>query len=90
MTVLVFKDKTTADTVLKEIAATPFGQVWAWYDPDRAENAIQYAQSTDGRCAVAHPFSEEDGAWLKVYLGGMAGVQVLDALPSDWRDSTVF
>lgn len=82
-TVLVFSNKTDADSYLKEITNTPFGGVWVWYDPDSTDNAISYNQASDGRCAIAHYFSEEDRAWLEIYLEGKA--QVLDELPSDWQ-----
>lgn len=88
MTVIVFSDKTKADAVCNEIAATPYGLVWCWYDPDRPENAVQYAQSADGRCAIVHPFEEQDQAWLEVYLDGMAGVRILNVLPADWQYPT--
>ena len=88
MTVIVFADKTTADAACKEITATPYGSVWCWYDPDQAANAVQYAQSADGRCAIAHRFEEQDRAWLEVYLAGMTGVQVLNSLPTDWQYPT--
>jgi hypothetical protein len=88
-TVIVFQDKATADLILKEIAATPnipegIGPVWVWYDPDSGENAVQYAQSADGRCAISHPWTGIDREWLEAYLDGMDGVQVLDELPGDW------
>lgn len=85
MTVLAFDSKTRADAVLKEVAATPDGGVWVWFDPDSNENIVHYAVGIDGRCATAHHFDEIDRDWLEAYLEGMAGVQVLDALPADWQ-----
>ncbi|MCM1564935.1 MAG: hypothetical protein NC238_03065 [Dehalobacter sp.] len=82
-TVIVFPSKTDADTYLQEVAVTPEGGVWTWYDPDSSNNAIQYNQSTDGRCAVAHNFSESDRAWLEIYLEDKA--QFYNELPSDWQ-----
>lgn len=82
---IVFQDKAKADTLLNEIAVTPFGMVWCWYDPDMETNQIQYVYSSDGRCVVCHNFSEEDRAWLEIYLDGIIGVQITDSLPSDWR-----
>ena len=87
-TVIVFKDKATADLVAKEIAATPFGGVWLWYQPEEDRNEIVYLQGADGRCAMCHPFSESDRAWLEVYLEefiASGDVQILDAVPADWR-----
>jgi len=87
-TVLVFRDKATADVILHEIAVTPFGLVWVWFDPDDpATNRVQYAQGADGRCAIAHPWSEVDRDWLEAYLADWVAsgdVRVLDALPEDW------
>jgi hypothetical protein len=95
-TVIVFQNKSLADTILKEIAATPAieggtGAVWCWYDPDSDANAVQYAQSADGRCAVAHHWSEIDRDWLEAYLAewtAVGTVQILDALPADWQYPT--
>lgn len=81
-TVIVFPNKADADTYLKEVAVTPFAGIWCWYDPDSDVNVIQYNQSSDGRCAIAHIFCEEDRAWLEIYLEGKA--QILNELPSDW------
>lgn len=90
MTVLVFKDKITADTELKEIAATPnieggIGSVWVWHQPDGTANDIQYCTGADGRCAIAHPWSQVERDWLEAWFNGVAGVQILDALPVDWQ-----
>ncbi len=88
MTVIVFATKILADTILREIAATPWGSVWVWYDPDQTTNTVQYNQGADGRCAIAHPFNEMDADWLEAYMDGwlVAGtVQIRDALPEDWQ-----
>ena len=89
MTVIVFPDRATADAVCKEIAATPaieegVGPVFLWFDPDAATNTVQYAQDATGRCAVAHPWSAADRAWLEAYLAAWPSVTVGDALPVDW------
>jgi hypothetical protein len=83
-TCLVFQTKTIADAVSKEIAATPFGAVWTWYDPDGDVNMVQYLVAGDGRCAMLHDFEDLDREWLDIYLEGYQGVTVLNALPSDW------
>lgn len=87
-TVITFANKSLADSVLNEIAATPYESVWVWYDPDQPTNVIRYVTSTDGRCAIAHHWGEQDRAWLEAYLDGMAGVTIGDELPKDWRYPT--
>lgn len=86
---IVFEDKTKADAILKEIAVTPFGMVWVWYDPDIEINQIQYITSSDGRCAICYSFTEEDKLWLEIYLDGITGIQILNVLPDDWQYSEV-
>jgi hypothetical protein len=87
---LVFPDRATADAVLREIAATPdledgIGPVWVWYDPDAAANVVGYAEGADGRCMIAHPWSDVDGDWLEGYLRAWPNVLVLGAVPGDWK-----
>jgi hypothetical protein len=91
VTHIIFPSKAVADALLYEIAVTPMvdGQgspVWVWWNPDNpVKNDISYATSQDGRVAIAHPFDDVALTWLTAYLDGQAGVQILDALPSDWR-----
>lgn len=87
---IVFPDRATADAVLKEISATPdvdggIGPVWVWFDPDSDANVVAYAEGEDGRCAIAHPWSEIERAWLEAYLAAWPAVEVLDRLPKDWQ-----
>lgn len=89
--ILVFENKAKADTLIKEIAVTPFGSVWVWFNPESEANDIQYATNeVDERYAVCHNFSEEDADWLEAYLQGVAGVEILDALPDNWYAQPVF
>lgn len=88
MTYIVFANRTLADSVLKEIAASPFGQVWVFYDPEQPTNAVTYNEGADGRCMIAHPFSDEDRDWLEAYMAtwiATGEVQVLDTIPADWQ-----
>ena len=92
MTVIIFASKLLADTILREIAATPaitegIGPVWCWYNPDYPDNDVQYNQSSDGRCAIAHPWGEVDRDWLAAYMDEwvVSGeVVITDRLPEDW------
>ena len=92
-TVIVFQTKALADQICQEIATTPgieggIGPVWVWYDPDTPENDVQYAIGADGRCAISHPWSEIDRDWLEAYMDEwiqVGQVQILDALPDDWK-----
>jgi hypothetical protein len=91
---LVFPDRATADAVLREIAATPdldggIGSVWVWYDPDGALNTVGYAQGADGRCMIAHPWPAVDRDWLEAYLAAWPEVLTLDAVPGDWKWSSL-
>lgn len=91
MTVIVFATKTLADSILKEIAASPFGLVWVWFDPDRETNQVQYNEGADGRCMIAHPFAEDDRDWLEAYMAEWIAegrVQVLDGMPEDWQHTS--
>jgi hypothetical protein len=86
---IVFPDRATADTVLREVAATPdieggVGPVWVWYDPDLDTNVVGYAEGADGRCMIAHHWMEVDRAWIEAYLAAWPEVEVLDAAPDDW------
>lgn len=90
----VFPDKTTADAVLREIAAMPdleggIGPVWVWYDPDAALNHVGYAEGADGRCMIAHSWSAVDRDWLEAYLAAWPKVVVLDGVPRDWKRSSL-
>ena len=99
---LIFRNKTIADTWLQEIGVTPSG-VWVWLgatvdpnadpfvelvgNPDGTPNVITYAQDATGRCAIGHPFSAEDVAWLTDYCSApiaSGDMIVSDALPGDW------
>ena len=91
--VLVFQSRAIADTVLKEIAATPevdngIGPVWVWYPPDGERNDVSYAHSDDGRAAIAHPWSEVNREWLAAYCAewiAAGEMQITAALPGDWK-----
>ena len=90
----IFPDRATADAVLREIAVTPdledgIGPVWVWYDPDAAVNAVSYAQAADGRCMIVHPWRPIGRDWLEAYVGAWPGVLVLDAIPGDWKWSSL-
>jgi hypothetical protein len=90
----VFPDRKSADTVLLEIAAVPdleggIGPVWVWYDPDAPLNIVGYAEGADGRCMIAHPWSSVDRDWLEAYLAAWPEVLVLDAVPGDWKWSSL-
>lgn len=88
---LVFPDRATADAVLREVAATPdleggIGPVWVWYDPDADTNVVSYDEAADGRCMLAHPWSEVGRDWWQAYVGAAwPAVQVLSAPPKDWQ-----
>lgn len=85
--IIVFADKATADAQLRNIAETP-GGVWVYVNPDNQGNDVQYAMGADGRCAIAHEFGAEDIAYLTERLKNMLGIQLLDALPEDWKYPT--
>jgi len=80
---IVFKDKSTADTNCKALTCTPSG-VYLWYPPGSDTNEIQYCASQDGRQAIGYPFNDDDAAWLAEQLQGQSGVQIMDALPGGW------
>lgn len=87
--VVVFPTKAKAKELLKEIAVTPFGAVILWagesnpaFAFDATESIVGMLEGADGRCAVSHPFGEDDAEWLRIYLAGQA--EVLDGLPGDW------
>jgi hypothetical protein len=88
-TYLVFADRAAADEVLQEIAATPIvaeGLEWPVqiWDED-AGAAIGTFEAADGRVAVGHPWTSAERAWLADYLDGWRIVEILGALPADWR-----
>lgn len=90
MTVIVFATKALADSILKEVAATPFGLVWVFFEPENPTNTVQYNEGADGRCMIAHPFSEEDRTWLEAYMAEWIAdgrVKVLGEMPEDWVHS---
>ena len=87
MTHIVFASRELANTILREVAATPFGSVWVFFEPDNPANSVAYNEGADGRCMIAHPFSEEDRDWLEAYMAewiATGQVQVLDRQPEDW------
>lgn len=104
--VIVFPSKEITDEMLLDLSVTPHYFVWFWSDPDKKyevwdeeleeyvekqyHNKIQYNQSLDGRCAVAHDFGQTELEWLQEYwyedVGTYEnGVLFLDALPEDWQ-----
>lgn len=88
-TYLVFRDRAAADEVLREIAATPIlpeGLEWPVqiWDED-AGAGIGTFEAVDGRVALGHPWTSTERAWLAAYLDGWRVVQILAALPADWR-----
>jgi hypothetical protein len=88
-TYLVFGDRTAADEVMQEIAATPIiagGLEWPVqiWDED-AGAGIGTLEASDGRVAVGHHWTSAERLWLADYVDGWRSVQILDALPADWQ-----
>lgn len=88
-TYLVFQDRAAANEVLQEIAATPIlpdGLEWPvqiWDETTGA--AIGTCEAADGRVALGHPWTGAERAWLTAYVDGWRTVEILAALPADWR-----
>jgi hypothetical protein len=59
--IIVAKTKALMDAVLKELGAVG---CLLWWDPEAAANGIHYNLGADGRCAIAHPWTEEE--WLQL------------------------
>lgn len=98
MATIVFPTRQVADEILREIAATPaieggIGPVWVWFNPDADMNDISYATDASGRCAIAHPWTEVDIAWLTAYITGDSApltwqeTRFMDVLPPNWQES---
>ena len=90
---LVFPDRASADEVMQEIAATPIlggGLQWPVqiWDED-ASVGIGSFEAADGRVAVGHPWTRAERAWLADYVEGWRVVEVLDALPGDWKPEDI-
>jgi len=88
-TYLVFPDRATADEVMQEIAATPtLADGLAWpvqiWDEDAGAGIGSFA-AADGRVAVGHPWTRAERGWLAEYVAGWRAVEILDALPADWK-----
>jgi hypothetical protein len=90
VTHIVFPSKASADSLLFEIAVTPMPEgfstpVWVWRNSDNPTEPQDYVVGADGRVVIAHPFDDIQLKWLKAYLAGQAGVEILDDLPKDWK-----
>jgi hypothetical protein len=91
---------------MNEIGCTPEG-IWLWLgppvvpgdsdfiesigDPDGTPNMVQYIEAADGRCAICHPFGDDDMAFFTEYCASgisSGDIQLLDALPEDWEYQT--
>lgn len=88
-TYLVFPDRATAHEVMQEIAVTPIvpdGLAWPvqMWDED-AGTGIGTFEASDGRVAVGHPWTSAERAWLAEYVDGWRTMEILGALPADWR-----
>jgi hypothetical protein len=78
--IVVYNNKTDADTICKAIEILPSG-IYVWYSLDGENNLIQYAQSVDGRCAMSANFTPEDIAvW-----GAYPQITLMENLPTDWQ-----
>jgi hypothetical protein len=92
-TYLVFRDRATADEVIQEIAATPVladGLEWPvqiW--DDEAGAAIGAFEAADGRVAVGHHWTSAERAWMTGYVDGWRSMEILDAVPADWKPADV-
>lgn len=88
-TYLVFPDRASADEVMQEIAATPIvadGLEWpvqVW-DED-AGTGIGTFEASDGRIAVGHHWTSAERTWIADYVDGWRTVEILNALPADWK-----
>lgn len=98
MSVWVFSDLATMSQRLNEGGVTPVGGVWLWQGPVfdesgilvglEAENLYHPLTGADGRCAMMHPFCEEDDIFIEALCADLivsGKVQKLDALPPDWK-----
>ena len=81
--VLVFQSRSSFNAIKADIVVTPdledgCGPVAI------GEPTVEAAPGT--RCAVSYPWSDVDGDWLAAYTSGEnPAVQILDALPADWK-----
>ena len=94
--IVVFKDRSTCDACLAGITVTD-GGVWLFQGPRYGTdgeylgmnpvNLYQPLVGADGRCAMCHPFSEDDLCQMAVYWESevkSGAVEFHDALPKDW------
>ena len=105
--VIIFPSKEIADEMILDVAVTPNQYCWMWKDPDatyeeidpeteevtikQCPNIISYNISLDGRCAIAHDFTQEDLEWLQEYWADgegtyLNGVLFLNSLLGDWQE----
>jgi len=105
--IIIFPTKAIADEMLLDLAATPNDGVWVYYNPEKTyetwdeeaeemvtkhyPNVISYNQADDGRCAIAHPFSQSEIEWLQEWWDDdgalLNGVLFVDKLPEGWSET---
>jgi hypothetical protein len=104
--IIIFPSKTIANEMLLTIGAT-IDPVWVYFDPSKTyeeinqetglietknyPNKIQYNVASDGRCAIAHNWQDDDLEWIANFweddeaeTGFLNNVLFLDNLPEGW------
>ena len=95
--IVVFKDRATCDACLAGITVTD-GGVWLFQGPRygtdgeylgmNPTNLYTPLTGADGRCAMCHPFSEDDVVQMATFWASevkSGAVEFHDCMPADWK-----